>query len=134
MTRKLNIDNDLQGQKTEHQLPTAVWQNGGFSTKFYGSSSIELLCKTEHLPFDFRHFAKLQNVAQPHNSIKTDPILAILGGFVFSTTRECAKLGCLKNGTVYFWSSIFGKNVKIKTFLRFDETPNDSKFYLSVDN
>jgi hypothetical protein len=36
--------------------------NGGFSAKFNGSSSIELLCKTEHLCFDFRHFAKPQNV------------------------------------------------------------------------
>jgi hypothetical protein len=42
---------------------TAVWQNGGFSAKFNGSSSIELLCKTEHLCFDFRHFAKLQTVS-----------------------------------------------------------------------
>jgi hypothetical protein len=41
---------------------TAVWQNGGFSDKFNISSSIELLCKTEHLCFDFRHFAKLQTV------------------------------------------------------------------------
>ena len=41
---------------------TAVWQNGGFSAKFKFSSSIELLCKTEHLCFDFRHFAKPQNV------------------------------------------------------------------------
>ena len=41
---------------------TAVWQNGGFSAKFNGSTSIELLCKTEHLCFDFRHFAKLQTV------------------------------------------------------------------------
>ena len=41
---------------------TAVWQNGGLSAKFNGSSSIELLCKTEHLCFDFRHFAKLQTV------------------------------------------------------------------------
>jgi hypothetical protein len=41
---------------------TAVWQNGGFSAKFKFSSSIELLYKTEHLCFDFRHFAKLQNV------------------------------------------------------------------------
>ena len=41
---------------------TAVWQNGGFSAKFNDSSSIELLCKTEHLCFDFRHFAKLQTV------------------------------------------------------------------------
>jgi hypothetical protein len=41
---------------------TAVWQNGGFNAKFNGSSSIELLCITEHLCFDFRHFAKLQNV------------------------------------------------------------------------
>jgi hypothetical protein len=46
--------------KTERT--TAVWQNGGFSAKFNSSSSIELLCKTEHLCFDFRHFAKLQNV------------------------------------------------------------------------
>jgi hypothetical protein len=42
---------------------TAVWQNGGFSAKLNGSSSIEFLCKTEHLCFDFRHFAKLQNVS-----------------------------------------------------------------------
>ncbi|WP_222941032.1 hypothetical protein, partial [Flavobacterium macrobrachii] len=40
----------------------AVWQNGGFSAKFKFSFSIELLCKTEHLCFDFRHFAKLQTV------------------------------------------------------------------------
>jgi hypothetical protein len=39
---------------------TAVWQNGGFSAKINGSSSIELLYKTVHLCFDFRHFAKLQ--------------------------------------------------------------------------
>ena len=41
---------------------TAVWQNGGFSAKFNGNTSIELLCKTEQFCFDFRHFAKLQNV------------------------------------------------------------------------
>ena len=46
---------------------TAVWQNGGFSAKFNGSSSIELLCKTEHLCFDFRHFAKLQTVGGKAN-------------------------------------------------------------------
>jgi hypothetical protein len=43
---------------------TAVWQNGGFSAKFNGNTSIELLCKTEQLCFDFRHFAKLQNVVR----------------------------------------------------------------------
>ena len=48
---------EKKGERT-----TAVWQNGGFSAKFNGSSSIELLCKTELLCFDFRHFAKLQNV------------------------------------------------------------------------
>ena len=42
---------------------TAVWQNGGFSAKFNGNTSIELLCKTEQLCFDFRHFAKLQTVS-----------------------------------------------------------------------
>ena len=41
---------------------TAVWQNGGFSAKFKFSPSIEHLYKTEHLCFDFRHFAKLQTV------------------------------------------------------------------------
>lgn len=41
---------------------TAVWQNGGFSAKFKFSSLIELLCKTEHLCFYFRHFAKQQTV------------------------------------------------------------------------
>jgi hypothetical protein len=48
---------------------TAVWQNGGFSAKFNSSSSIELLCKTEHLCFDLRHFAKLQTV-ECHCTIK----------------------------------------------------------------
>ena len=48
---------------TKARQVTAVWQNGGFSTKIKFSSSIELLCKTEHLCFDFRHFAKLQNVS-----------------------------------------------------------------------
>ncbi len=43
---------------------TAVWQNGGLSAKFKFTSSIELSCKTEHLRFDFRHFAKLQNEKQ----------------------------------------------------------------------
>lgn len=54
-------------KKGEHI--TAVWQNGGFSTKFNGSSSIELLCKTEHLCFDFRHFAKLPNVMGKLNKL-----------------------------------------------------------------
>ena len=34
MTRKLNTDNDLQGQTTEHQLPTAVLQKWRCSTSF----------------------------------------------------------------------------------------------------
>jgi len=29
MTRKLNIDNGLQSQATEHQPVTAAWRNGG---------------------------------------------------------------------------------------------------------
>ena len=45
----------------------AVWQNGGFSAKFNGSSSIELLCKTEHLCFNFRHFAKPRTVGSNGN-------------------------------------------------------------------
>lgn len=47
---------------------TAVWLNGGFSAKINGSSSIELLCKTEHLCFDFRHFAKLQTVSSKQSA------------------------------------------------------------------
>ena len=47
----------------EEQPITAVWQNGGFGAKINGSSSIELLCKTEHLCFDFRYFAKPQTVS-----------------------------------------------------------------------
>jgi hypothetical protein len=50
----------LQSDRGKGQQITAVWQNGGFSANFNGSSSIELLYKTEHLCFDFRHFAKLQ--------------------------------------------------------------------------
>jgi len=54
----------MEHKKT--QQVTAVWQNGGFSAKINDSSSIELLCKTEHLCFDFRHFAKLQTVVRQH--------------------------------------------------------------------
>ncbi len=46
---------------------TAVWQNGGFSAEFNGSSSIKLLYKTEHLCFDFRHYAKPQTVSGKRN-------------------------------------------------------------------
>ena len=45
----------------KHERTTAVLQNGGFSAKLNGNSSIELLCKTKHLCFDFRHIAKQQN-------------------------------------------------------------------------
>jgi hypothetical protein len=34
MTLKPNIDNGLQGRTSEHQLPTAVWRNGGFSASY----------------------------------------------------------------------------------------------------
>lgn len=44
MTLKLNNDNGLQEGTTEHQLPTAVWRNGGFSASYdsfvVGSSSV----------------------------------------------------------------------------------------------
>jgi hypothetical protein len=44
MTRKVNNDNGLQGQTTEHQLPTAVLRNGGFSASYdsfvVGSSAV----------------------------------------------------------------------------------------------
>jgi hypothetical protein len=53
-----------KSRNKNNERPTAVWQNGGFSAKFNGSSSIEHLRKTEHLCFYFRHFAKLQNVSQ----------------------------------------------------------------------
>jgi hypothetical protein len=44
MILKPNIDNGLQGRKTEHQLPTAVWRNGGLSASYdsfvVGSSAV----------------------------------------------------------------------------------------------
>ena len=58
-SQKLSDNNELNNYA---ERTTAVWQNGGFSAKFNGSSLIELLYKTEHLCFDFRHFAKLQTV------------------------------------------------------------------------
>jgi hypothetical protein len=43
-TVKLNNDNGLQARWTEHQLPTAVLRNGGFSASYdslvVGSSSV----------------------------------------------------------------------------------------------
>jgi hypothetical protein len=65
----LNTKQISSGQ--EAQPITAVWQNGGFSAKFNGSSSIELLCKTEHFCFDFRHFAKLQTVSTNFKKMTT---------------------------------------------------------------
>ena len=47
---------------TEGLVQQQFGKNGGFSAKFNYSSSIEHLYKTEHLCFDFRHFAKLQTV------------------------------------------------------------------------
>ncbi len=46
----------------EGQYLTAVWRNGGFSAKFNGSSSIELLCKIEDLCFDCPAIANPKNV------------------------------------------------------------------------
>lgn len=43
------------------KVHTRVWQNGGYSSKFKFCFSIELLSKTEHFSYDFRHFAKVQN-------------------------------------------------------------------------
>ena len=44
MTAKLNSNNDLQTRTTEHQLPTAVWRNGGCSASYdsfvVGSSAV----------------------------------------------------------------------------------------------
>ena len=44
MTLKHNKDNGLQKRTTEHQLPTAVWRNGGFSASYdsfvVGSSAV----------------------------------------------------------------------------------------------
>jgi hypothetical protein len=43
-TVKLNKDNGLQARTTEHQLPTAVWRNGGCSASYdsfvVGSSAV----------------------------------------------------------------------------------------------
>ena len=44
ITVKLNRDNGLQTRTTEHQQPTAVWRNGGFSASYdsfvVGSSAV----------------------------------------------------------------------------------------------
>lgn len=44
LTVKLNRDNGLQTLTTEHQQPTAVWRNGGFSASYdsfvVGSSAV----------------------------------------------------------------------------------------------
>ncbi len=44
MIHKLNNDNGIQSRTTEHQLPTAVWRNGGFSASVdnfvVGSSAV----------------------------------------------------------------------------------------------
>jgi len=44
MTLKPNTDNGLQERTTEHQLPTAVWRNGGCSASYdsfgVGSSAV----------------------------------------------------------------------------------------------
>jgi hypothetical protein len=53
----------LKSNFKKYERTTAVWQNGGFSAKFNSSSSIEHLCKNEHLCFGYRHCAKLQNVS-----------------------------------------------------------------------
>jgi hypothetical protein len=52
----------LRSNFKKYERTTAVWQNGGFCTKFNDRSSIEHLCKTEHFYFKIRHFANLQNV------------------------------------------------------------------------
>ena len=75
---------------------TAVWQNGGFSAKFKLSSLIELLCKTEHLCFDFRHFAKLQtvvfklmkdNTQKEYQEVK-DKLLSELKGLTYRQAKR----------------------------------------------
>src|SRR5690606_29516532 len=83
-----------RGESYRRFSSTAVWQNGGFNAKFNGSSSIELLCKTEHLCFDFRHFAKLQNdVTKSLRASVTSP-----GGFaVRSPFRDFVHLKVLQN-------------------------------------
>ena len=55
-TVKPNKDNGLQAQTTEHQLPTAVWRNGGCSASYdsfvVGSSAVIRLnfcAKNRHL-------------------------------------------------------------------------------------
>jgi hypothetical protein len=59
---KLFIDNGLQGRTTEHQLPTAVWRNGGCSASYdsfvVGSSAVLRL----NFCAEIRHYAKPQNV------------------------------------------------------------------------
>ena len=62
-TRKLNSNNGLQGQTTEHQLPTAVlqkWRCSASYDSFVVSQSSVLRLKFSG---ENRHYAKPQNVA-----------------------------------------------------------------------
>jgi hypothetical protein len=65
MTHKRNNINGLSTQTTEHQLPTAVLRNGGFSGKLKCSFSINLLCRLTVYRSEIPHFLKPQTVV-PH--------------------------------------------------------------------
>jgi hypothetical protein len=56
-----NEQTDNQHMNKKGEPLTRYWRNGGFIAKFNGISSIEFLCKTEHLYFDFRHYANTRN-------------------------------------------------------------------------
>ena len=57
-----NHKNYISMTNEEHQPPTAVWQNGGFSAKLNIWFSNIHQCLIESKCFKIRHFAKLQNV------------------------------------------------------------------------
>lgn len=60
-TVKINKDNGLQGRTTEHQLPTAVWRNGGFSA----SDDSLVVCSSAVLRLNFS--AKNPHLRQARN-------------------------------------------------------------------
>ena len=77
MTLKPNKDNGLQIRTTEHQLPTAVWRNGGCSASYdsfvVGSSVVLRLNfsgKNRHLRKAAKRYLQFQNKFRTKLKIK----------------------------------------------------------------
>ncbi|HPD59489.1 MAG TPA: hypothetical protein PLL29_05660, partial [Paludibacteraceae bacterium] len=78
MIHKLNNDNGIQSRTTEHQLPTAVWRNGGFSASVdnfvVGSSAVLRLNFCAKIP-PLRQAAKRSLASQDTYELRV-PVVA----------------------------------------------------------